>query len=432
MPSSHPAAAAESKRVGVCTGLVLVCGVLIIIVAIVANQSEALTKADILFKFNEGNTSAFTLKDLMASLAVVGGLVIVAAIIGLVAVFGCDNGLPRKCALSFFALSMTAFGAIFLASTIVTFVRHEVISGVIKAQVSDFCNKTTYARLVANIPCTGTTFANPAASRRLALADLPDMQGFSFEQLSYEQIAANSDAVADAGRRLWTADCGQECQARVEMLRTLNGCYLLAPPKGICGKYIYDTYGSGYPATGVNSAGVKVQPPMWRNPNGAVEGGKFCKDACNNDITCTGYVTIADASGNINDCLVISPTKAKYPQPLWILSNALTTPVELKDPAIVDPADGVITYRRLYSKAYDRFYNYSRMLGGICAFFTIFLFVTAMFGFCHLFTSSMVRRGKARGGQLCCLMLCPCIHDDDDEDKLREDHDGYSSNEGPL
>lgn len=379
-PQTHPDAEHESKRVLAGTIVVFICGIIIAVVAFFAQNSHALHTADQLVKFNTGG-KAFTLKDLYLVVCFVGIGTIIAGLIGLAGVFHPER--PQRAAISCYGISLLFFAAFFVVSTTTTFMRNQSVSPIIKRQVRDFCNRTTFVRLTSNIPCANMEFA----------------QTFS----------------------LTPTYCGDECKARVDLLKTMDpashGCDLLGQ---LCGRYEYEVMGTGYCQV-KTATGTLVRPTMY-----AAAGTMDCKKACNSDVECTGYVVV---EGSAPECGVItSGSTQKYTPATW---KAVAGEANF-DIVGTDSQASVTCNKKGLSMANRKFKTYSLILSWFSLVMTIAILAVTILTLSHLYTVSMRRTGKKGAGALCCLMLCPCMHEEGEdhltEEVLTDDSDveGYS------
>jgi hypothetical protein len=357
----------QSFTVAGLAGLALLCGILLAVISSLAVHSEAVKTVDRLVRFEltyGPDEFVPTAETLFTGMLYVSGAVAFAGVVGIIATLT-----HHKAFVSCYVIMSVLLAVLVMVAGVELLQRRETVEPIVKSQVTDLCNGTTYLRLSMNMGCGWTSVFN--------LTQPPP--------------------------------CGTFCADRVQRLKQLDGCELLPL---LCERFQYEEL---TPAQ-CDAAISQATEPMYVAAFGmtAFDGtSESCAQACDADIMCTSYM-FSDASGTAK-CVLGAAMSSSHLPPQW-------TPLP---PAHVKAYFGgePKCSQRTEAHVFWRFESFDFRMALITMMLGVGLGVSALGTCLFMYNINMRREGKPNACSLCFMMLCPCFASDYKRFTLGEDSD---------
>eukprot|EP00928_Gymnodinium_smaydae_P047033 TRINITY_DN31372_c0_g1_i1.p1 TRINITY_DN31372_c0_g1~~TRINITY_DN31372_c0_g1_i1.p1 ORF type:complete len:443 (+),score=72.61 TRINITY_DN31372_c0_g1_i1:80-1330(+) len=347
--------------------LALLYGHVLLVVCYIAWSSEAIDTVDSLVRFdlNFGpDTFLPTTKTIFWGLMVVGALVALVAAMGIAAAATRSKGFT-----SAYVLLSSILAVVMLIAGIEALERRQTVDPIIRGQVEDLCNGTTYIRLTMNLGCPWTSKFN-----------------------------------------VTTPVCNEFCMDRVTRLRALDGCTLLPL---LCERFMYEDAGVSQCAASLG----QLTTPLYVAAFGMAgfDGdSESCAAACDADIMCDSYFYGRATDGTIK-CALTSALPATHQPPEWTaLAPADATAYFSGEP---------MCWQRTKSRVLEQFEKYDFRVSMVTIVLAFALGISSCGSCLHMYNINVRREGKPNACSLCYMMLCPCFAGDYKRFTLGDDSD---------
>jgi len=363
--------------------LSILCGVLTYIVSDAATKDEAVQTVDHLVKLDMGYESrfVFTTSNIFNALRVGSLFVVTSGLIGIYAALT-----RRKGCVALTGVSSTLFGIVMVFAGVQALLRRNIVEPLVARQVNDFCNASTYIRLVMNIQCPWA----PA--------------------MYMQEVPA----------------CGPICKHRVDMLRQLEGCSLLLT---LCKHGVYQEQDTDSCEAIIGQQdGPVMYAANYSQGYGDGDLTSSCRLSCDEDIVCSGFLYKPEQEGRPAQCLLSSGLPVRHPYPEWMAVERRQVAFYLYNFS----SSPILTrcYSRTHPVVLERFVEFGRTLALATSALGIVLLVNSFISCFFLHDLHVRRKGRTNAAGICCMMVCPCCYGDrrygmvlsDDSDDDLGDH----------
>jgi len=353
----------ESRRTSLSAFLTLICGCLLLGVSIAGSRSDAIHTVDQLAIFealwpNEileksahhsweraaEAVPTFTIARIMKFLTGISVVVIAASLLGIAGTISRHKNLVCT-----YVLLASCLSACVLLNAAQATQRKSVAEPLIRRQVFDLCNASTYVRLGRNLNCEWSK----------ELQSLP------------------------------LTPCMDVCQWRVQLLEHMSGCSLL--PR-LCKKFEYQPLAQEACAATVTSGKTSAE---------FVAGLSECQDRCDQDITCTDFAHQSAMKADSGRCTLFGRA----------FDLSLPSAGVFAEKTLAQDDGDRHCYRRVQPTVLRKFSSHEWYICVCTVALGALLVMSSACTCCLMYNVNIDRRGQPTGLELACMMFCPACAD---------------------